>query len=68
MFDWSKYVSVDGLEKGVYVLVDSDGMFDVILIVIGSEVLLVIDVYEKLVVDGVKSWVVLMLSWYCYEL
>jgi transketolase len=66
--DRTKYASADGLEKGGYVLADSDGTPDVILIASGSEVSLAVDAHEKLKADGVKSRVVSMPSWYRYEL
>lgn len=66
--DRTKYASADGLEKGAYVLADSDGTPDVILIATGSELSLVIEAHEKLLADGVKSRVVSMPSWYRYEL
>ena len=66
--DRTKYASADGLEKGGYVLADSDGTPDVILIATGSEVSLVVEAHEKLTADGVKSRVVSMPSWYRYEL
>ena len=66
--DRTKYASADGLEKGGYVLADSDGTPDVILIATGSEVSLVVEAHEKLKADGVKSRVVSMPSWYRYEL
>ncbi len=66
--DRTKYASADGVEQGGYVLADSDGTPDVILIATGSEVSLAIDAHEKLAADGVKSRVVSMPSWYRYEL
>ncbi len=66
--DRTKYASADGLEKGGYVLADSDGTPDVILIATGSEVSLAVEAHEKLTADGVKSRVVSMPSWYRYEL
>jgi transketolase len=66
--DRTKYASADGLEKGGYVLADSDGAPDVILIATGSEVSLAVEAHEKLKADGVKSRVVSMPSWYRYEL
>ncbi|VVT12526.1 Transketolase [Sphingomonas aurantiaca] len=66
--DRTKYASADGVEQGGYVLADSDGTPDVILIATGSEVSLAIDAHEKLTADGVKSRVVSMPSWYRYEL
>ncbi|KQN24291.1 transketolase [Sphingomonas sp. Leaf34] len=66
--DRAKYASADGVAQGGYVLADSDGTPDVILIATGSEVSLAVDAHEKLVADGVKSRVVSMPSWYRYEL
>jgi transketolase len=66
--DRTKYASADGVEQGGYVLADSDGTPDVILIATGSELSLVIGAHEKLLADGVKSRVVSMPSWYRYEL
>ncbi|PTQ62436.1 transketolase [Sphingomonas aurantiaca] len=66
--DRTKYASADGVEQGGYVLADSDGTPDVILIATGSEVSLAIDAHEKLSADGVKSRVVSMPSWHRYEL
>jgi transketolase len=66
--DRTKYASADGVERGAYVLADSDGEPDVILIATGSELSLVIGAHEKLLADGVKSRVVSMPSWHRYEL
>ena len=65
--DRSKYAPASGLAKGAYVLADSDGTPDVILIATGSEVSLAIAAHEKLTADGVKSRVVSMPSWFRYE-
>ena len=62
-FDRSKYASADGVAKGAYVLADSGGTPDVILIGTGSEVQLCVGAYEKLTADGVKARVVSMPSW-----
>lgn len=66
--DRSKYGSADGLANGGYVLADSDGTPDVILIATGSEVSLAVQAYEQLKADGVAARVVSMPSWYRYEL
>ena len=66
--DRSKYASADGVAKGGYVLADSDGTPDVILIATGSEVSLAVQAYEQLKSEGVKARVVSMPSWYRYEL
>jgi transketolase len=65
--DRAKYASADGVKQGGYVLADSDGTPDVILLATGSEVGLAIQAHEKLLADGVKSRVVSMPSWYRYE-
>ncbi len=66
--DRTKYGAAEGLEKGGYVLADSDGTPDVILIATGSEVSLAVQAYEKLTAGGVKARVVSLPSWYRYEL
>ena len=66
--DRGTYAAADGLEKGAYVLADSDGTPDVILIATGSEVSLAVKAYEQLKSDGVNARVVSMPSWYRYEL
>ncbi|ONF97231.1 transketolase [Sphingomonas jeddahensis] len=65
--DRSKYASADGVKQGGYILADSDGTPDVILIATGSEVSLAIEAHEKLTAEGVKSRVVSMPSWFRYE-
>jgi transketolase len=64
--DRSKYASADGVEKGGYVLADSEDP-KVILIATGSEVALAVKAYEQLKADGVAARVVSMPSWYRYE-
>ena len=64
-FDRSKYASAEGVAKGAYILADSGGTPDVILMGTGSEVQLCIGAYEKLVAEGVKARVV---SMPCFEL
>ncbi len=62
-FDRTKYASAAGVAKGAYVLADSGGTPDVILMGTGSEVQLCVGAYEKLKADGVKARVVSMPSW-----
>ncbi len=66
--DREKYAPAEGVLKGAYVLADSAGTPDVILIGTGSELSLVVAAHEKLVAEGVKSRVVSMPSWYRFEL
>jgi transketolase len=68
VFDRSRYASADGLRRGGYVLADSDGQPDVILIATGSEVALAVDAFEELSGDGIKARVVSLPSWYLFDL
>jgi transketolase len=54
------FSSADGTAKGGYVLVDSDGLPDVVLIGTGSEVQLAVAAREQLAEKGVKARVVSM--------
>jgi transketolase len=65
--DRTKYAPASGLAKGAYVLVDSEGTPDVILIGTGSEVSLCLQAYEQLKSEGVKARVVSMPSWELFE-
>ena len=56
-----------GAAKGGYVLADSDGTPDVILISRGSEVHIAHDAYKTLKLDGVKVRLVSMPSWELYD-
>ena len=66
-FDRTKYGSASGVAKGAYVLADSKGTPDVILIGTGSEVQLCVGAYEKLTAEGVKARVVSMPCWELFE-
>jgi transketolase len=66
-FDRTKYASAAGVSKGAYVLADSGGTPDIILIGTGSEVQLCVGAYEKLVAEGVKASVVSMPCWELFE-
>jgi len=66
--DRTKYASADGVAQGGYILADSDGTPQVILIATGSEVSLAIEAHEQLQAEGIASRVVSMPSWYRYEL
>ncbi len=63
--DRSQYASASGVSKGAYVLEDSEGEPDVILIGTGSEVGLCLKASQQLKRDGVKVRVV---SAPCFEL
>jgi transketolase len=65
--DRTKYAPASGVAKGAYVLADSGGKPDVILMATGSEVSLCVEAYEKLKAEGVKPRVVSMPSWEIFE-
>lgn len=63
-----KFASVEGLDKGGYVLADAQGGSpDVILIATGSELYLAVEAYEQLTADGVKARVVSMPSFELFD-
>jgi transketolase len=66
-FDRAKYASAAGLAQGAYIMADSGGTPDVILIGTGSEVQLCVGAYEKLTAEGVKARVVSMPCWKLFE-
>ena len=59
--------SIDAVAKGAYIMSDSDGTPDLIMIGTGSEVSLCEDAAEKLRADGKKVRVVSMPCWKLYE-
>ncbi len=66
--DRTRYASASGLERGAYILADSqDGPPDVILIGTGSEVVLCLEAYEQLTKDGIRARVVSMPSWELFD-
>ncbi|MGH3087729.1 MAG: transketolase-like TK C-terminal-containing protein, partial [Rubrobacteraceae bacterium] len=66
--DRSKYAPASGVEKGAYVLADSEnGEPEVLLLGTGSEVRLCLDAYEQLESEGIKARVVSMPSWEIFE-
>jgi transketolase len=65
--DRTKYAPASGVAKGAYVLADSGGTPDVILMGSGSEVSLCVDTYEKLIAERVKARVVSIPSWELFE-
>jgi transketolase len=66
-FDRTKFGSATGLAKGAYIMADSGGTPDVILIGTGSEVQLCVGAYEKLIASGVKARVVSMPCWRLFD-
>lgn len=67
VIDREKYSAADGSLKGAYILADSVGEPEIILIATGSEVYLCIEAHEKLLSEGVKSRVVSMPCWSIFE-
>ena len=65
--DRAKYASAEGVHKGAYILADSEGTPDVILMGTGSEVQLCVAAHEQLTAEGIKSRVVSMTSWEIFE-
>ncbi len=67
VLDRTTYPSADGLSDGAYILSDSDGKPDLILIATGSEVHIAIKAQEILNQKGVSVRVVSMPSWELFE-
>ena len=67
VLDRSQYRSVKGLRKGAYVLIDSEGKPDIILIASGSEVHITIQAAKTLTNEGFSVRVVSMPSWELFE-
>ncbi len=67
ILDRTKYASADGLRRGGYVLADTEGEPEVILIATGSEVALAVQAHEQLVGDGVSSRVVSLPCWELFD-
>ena len=65
--DRAKYAAASGLSKGGYVLADSEGTPEVILMGTGSELQLCVAAHEQLKTEGVKSRVVSMACWELFE-
>ncbi len=66
-FDRTKYASAEGLRLGAYVLADSGGKTEVILMATGSEVQLCAQAHEQLTSEGIRSRVVSMPSWELFK-
>jgi transketolase len=66
-FDRTKFGAAEGLLRGGYILADSDGAPEVILIGTGSEVQLCVGAYEQLTREGIKARVVSLPCWSLFE-
>lgn len=67
VIDQKKYASAKNLEKGAYILSDSDGEPDLILIATGSEVHLILEAQEELKKNNIKARVVSMPCWNLFD-
>lgn len=67
ILDQQKYGKAENVEKGAYVLLDSENSPELILIATGSEVSLALESAEKLKSEGVSVRVVSMPSWELFE-
>ena len=65
--DRSKFGPAAGVKQGAYVLADTMGTPDVILMATGSEVQWCMAAYEQLQAAGIKTRVVSMPSWEIFE-
>ena len=67
IIDQKKYASAKNLEKGAYVLSDSEGEPDIILIATGSEVQLIVQAQIELKKSAIEARVVSMPCWNLFE-
>jgi transketolase len=67
VLDRSQYGPAGGVRRGAYVLADTDGEPDVLLLASGSEVPLCLEARDQLARDGIKARVVSMPSWELFE-
>ncbi|SFI15151.1 transketolase [Halpernia frigidisoli] len=67
IIDQKKYAKAENLEKGAYILSDSEGEPDVILIATGSEVQLILEAQSELKKDKIDARVVSMPCWNLFD-
>lgn len=67
VLDQAKYGSAKNVEKGAYILSDSEGEPQVILMATGSEVSLIMEAQAKLKEEGIAARVVSFPSWELFE-
>jgi transketolase len=68
VFDRTEMATADGLERGAYILLDTDAATpDLILIASGSEVALAVEAHKQLTQQGIKARVVSMPSWELFD-
>ncbi|HTP07799.1 MAG TPA: transketolase [Anaerolineae bacterium] len=66
-FDRAVVASAEGVRKGGYVLIDTEGTPDIILIACGSEVALAAGARDELAKRGLKARVVSLPSWELFD-
>nr|WP_314498927.1 transketolase [uncultured Chryseobacterium sp.] len=67
VIDQKKYAGAKNLEKGAYILSDSEGEPDLILIASGSEVHLILEAQEELKKNRINARVVSMPCWNLFD-
>ncbi|HEX8753951.1 MAG TPA: transketolase [Solirubrobacterales bacterium] len=67
VFDRSRYASAEGVRRGAYVLADSEGEPELLLLATGSEVQLALAAHEQLSSEGIRSRVVSMPCWEVFD-
>ncbi len=67
VIDQAKFAPATELEKGAYILSDSEKEPDIILIATGSEVALIMDAQAKLKEESIAARVISMPSWELFE-
>ncbi len=65
--DRTKYAAASGTAKGGYILAESQGKPDLVLIGTGSELSLCVTAYEKLTAEGARVRVVSLPCWELFE-
>jgi transketolase len=65
--DQNTYASARNVEKGAYILSETAGTPDIILLASGSEVQLILGAQEELEKEGIKARVVSMPSWELFD-
>ena len=68
VIDRTRFAPAENAKKGGYVVADSpDKKPDLILMATGSELSVILNAYEKLSAEGIKTRVVSLLSWEIFE-
>ncbi|MEP7267477.1 MAG: transketolase [Saprospiraceae bacterium] len=67
VLDRTKFAAADNALKGAYVLTDSEGTPDIILLATGTEISLAIEAFDVLQKEGISARVVSMPNWNLFE-